>query len=395
MAKIVIIGGGASGITAAITAARNGAEVTVLERENKPLKKLAVTGNGKCNLSNLSIEEDSFRSSQPQTARRIADRFGMAETFSFFERMGILIIQKGENRVYPACESAAQVCRLMLAEAKNLGVKIKNTEEVKTVVKNDDGTFKVVTDTWHYPADKVILACGTNASIETDKEVLAEKLAPKFGLKTHTYLPALTKLYGSGSYMKKWAGVRTFAVIRMYCNDEYVTETYGEIQLTESGISGIPVFELSRYVNIMISRGYEIQMEIDFFPDCDEESLSNVIRKTIGNAGYKTVRMAFLGILPEKLIDAIVTDEMDRAEAVRTVKQFRFPVASLSKISESQVCSGGIDLTEVTEDLELKKVPGFFVTGEALDVDGACGGYNLQWAWSTGALAGRKASQTE
>lgn len=392
MKQIVIIGGGASGITAAIMAARAGAEVTVLERENKPLKKLAATGNGKCNLSNLSIEEDSFRTYNPEFAKKVYAKFGMADTFSFFESLGILIIQKGENRAYPACESAPQVVKLLLAEAENLGVKIKNSENVKTIVRNDDGTFKAVTDTWHYNADRIIIACGTNASVQTEDPVLAEKIAVKFGLKSYPYLPALTKLYGSGEYLKKWAGVRTFAVVKMYCNGEYVTETFGEIQLTDNGISGIPVFELSRYVNIMISRGYEISVKIDFFPDCGRDSLVNVIRKIRANAPYKTMRMALYGILPEKLVNAVITDDMDQEQAADTVKEFDFRVASLSKIQESQVCSGGIDLSELTEDLEVKRIPGLFITGEALDVDGACGGYNLQWAWSTGALAGKKAA---
>lgn len=179
----------------------------------------------------------------------------------------------------------------------------------------------------------------------------------------------------------------------MYCNKEYVTETFGEIQLTETGISGIPVFELSRYVNIMLHRGYEISMKIDFFPDCDRDSLVSVIRRIRANSPYKSLSLSLYGILPEKLIDAIITDDMDQEKAADTIKEFDFPVTALSQIEDSQVCSGGIDLNEVSENLEVKRVPGLFITGEALDVDGACGGYNLQWAWSTGALAGKKAAE--
>ena len=391
MSRVIVIGGGASGITAAIFAARNNAEVTVLERENKALKKLAMTGNGKCNLSNLSIEEDSFRSYKADKARSIYDRFGMTDTFAFFEGLGIYMIQKHENCIYPACESAASVCKLLLAEADHLGIKIKTNETVREI-KKDETEFTVTTDTWSYTADKVILSSGTHASVSTREPVLAEEFAKKNGLKHYDYLPALTKLYGEGDHLKKWAGVRTFAVIRMLCNDQYVTETYGEIQLTENGISGIPVFQLSRYANIMISKGFRIRMLIDFFPDCDKEQFTSMLLNIKIKCPYKTVKQALLGLLPEKLINAIIDEKSDVPAATEQVKSFSFPVVSLSKVSESQVCTGGIDLGEVTEDLESKKIPGLYITGEALDVDGACGGYNLQWAWTTGALAGKAAS---
>ena len=391
MSSIVIIGGGASGITAAIHAAKAGAKVTVLERENKPLKKLAATGNGKCNLTNLSAGGDAFLSSSPKKAGRIFKKFGLTETFAFFENLGILFVEKDDKRIYPACESAPQVVKLLLFEAESQGVKIKTNEKVTDIEKTENG-FLVRTQSWEYPADKVIVSCGTNASVSASDPVFAETAAGKFHLRHSRYLPALTRLYGSGEYQKQWAGVRTFAVIRMYVNGENVSETFGELQLTETGISGIPVFDLSRNVNILLARGEEVTVHIDFFPDSEEPYVAEMIRKIQEKAPYKSIRTALLGVLPEKLVRAIVEIGMTPDEAAHILKDFIFPVTGPSRIEEAQVCSGGIDLTELTDNLECKKVPGLYITGEALDADGCCGGFNLQWAWTTGALAGTAAA---
>ena len=391
MREIIIIGGGASGFAAAIMAAREGASVTILEKNEKPLRKLLLTGNGKCNISNLRGDADSFRSNLPDRARALYEKFNIVDTFAFFERLGIYITEK-DGRAYPASESAASVAKLLMQEATALKVKIKTNQDVFDIRKDGD-KFTVATDGWDYTADKVIIACGTNASVDNAGRLIAETAAIKFGIRHHKYLPALTKLYGEGEYLEKWAGVRTFGTVKMFCDNTYVTEDYGELQLVNTGVSGIPVFQISRYANIMLYRDHKVKLEIDFLPDCDDKMLKEIIGKIQANAPYKSMRDALIGLLPERLVNAVIDNDYSIDRTVRTIKHFEFPVTAGSKICESQVCSGGIDLDEISDDFECRKVPGLYFTGEALDVDGACGGFNLQWAWTSGATAGRAAAK--
>ncbi len=393
MKEVIVIGGGASGTTAAIFAARAGAKVTVLEKENVPMKKLARTGNGKCNISNMKIDEHSFMSNKGRKAYEIYRQFDTTQTFAFFEKLGIPIINKGRDELYPACESAASVVKILRLEAERLGVKIKNSEQVLDI-EESEGRFAVRTAQWEYKADRVIIACGTNASTALVDELLTERLAKKYSLQCHKYLPALARLYSTGEFLNKWAGVRVFGVVRLFVDDVCVTENYGELQLTDTGISGIPIFDISRFVNIVYDRGeHRQELVLDFFPDLTAEELESVLQRICSGSG-KTVRQALLGLLPEKLIYAIIMEEDPAERAAASIKGFRIPVTGPSKISEAQVCTGGLDLDEITTDMECRKVPGLFFCGETLDADGMCGGFNLQWAWTTGALAGRKAAET-
>ncbi|MBR3397750.1 MAG: aminoacetone oxidase family FAD-binding enzyme [Lachnospiraceae bacterium] len=392
MKKVFVIGGGASGITAAIFAAQAGAEVRVLEKENIPMKKLARTGNGKCNISNMKIEEHSFMSNNYMKAYDIYRQFDTTRTFAFFERLGIPVINKGRDELYPACESAASVVKILRLEAERLGVKIKNSEYVQDLDRNG-GNFTLHTDHWEYKADSVIVACGTNASTGSEEEMLTEKLAAKYSLSFHKYLPALARLYSNGGFLKKWSGVRVFGVVRLLVDDVCVTENYGELQLTDCGISGIPIFDISRFVNIVYDmKKHSQELELDFFPDLSDEELTAEIQRICTGSG-KTVRQALLGLIPEKLIHAIIREEDSPEAAAAAIKRFRMPVTAPSKISEAQVCTGGLDLDEISLDMECLKLPGLFFCGEALDADGMCGGFNLQWAWTTGALAGQKAAE--
>ncbi len=393
MKEVIVIGGGASGITAAIFAARGGAKVTVLEKESVPMKKLARTGSGKCNISNMKIEEHSFMSNNWRKAFEIYRQFDTTQTFAFFEMLGIPVINKGRDELYPACESAASVVKILRLEAERLGVKIKNSEHVLDI-EAAEGRFSVRTAQWEYKADRVIIACGTNASTGSEDALLTERLAKKYSLHCHKYLPALTRLYSTGEFLNKWAGVRVFGVVRLFVDDVCVTENYGELQLTDTGISGIPVFDISRFVNIVYDRGkHRQELELDFFPDLTAEELESEIHRICSDSG-KTVKQALLGFLPEKLIQAIVKEGAMPKAAAASVKKFRIPVTGPSKISEAQVCTGGLDLDEISNDMECRKIPGLFFCGETLDADGMCGGFNLQWAWTTGALAGRKAAET-
>jgi predicted Rossmann fold flavoprotein len=315
----------------------------------------------------------------------------MHDTLRLFTELGIFTKNRN-GYLYPYSDQAASVVEALRMEAEHRKVKLALNTDILDVEKKD-GVFLVKTEGWTYEGDALILATGSCAAPQTGSDGSGYELAKKLGHSIVKPLPALVQLRSKDKVFEKLAGLRMDAEVTILADGEMEARDKGEVQFTNYGISGIPVFELSRYVNIMIQKGYPIRMQIDFFPDCDKNSLSNALRKIKANGPYKSMSMALLGMLPEKLISAIITDDMDEEKAAQTIKEYDFPVVSLSKTEEAQVCTGGVDLMEITQDLEVKKVPGLYMTGEALDVDGNCGGYNLQWAWTTGALAGKKAAE--
>ena len=207
MKNICIIGAGASGIISAITAAKEGCQVTVLEKESRPLIKLAKTGNGRCNLANSYITANCFHSGDENKAAMLFKQFGFNDIIKFFDDLGIPTVSE-DGWIYPMSKSAVQVAKILLSLADHLGVKIKTNEETEDII-NENGCFLVKTKSWTYKADKVIISCGTAASSENETDSFTENFAYKNGINFRKYLPALVKLSTNGSFLNTWAGVRT------------------------------------------------------------------------------------------------------------------------------------------------------------------------------------------
>ncbi len=389
--RIVIIGGGASGLMAAIYAARNGASVTVLEKNEKPGKKLLATGNGRCNFTNLDQNRRCYRGSDPDRAFQIISRFGVQETISFFSSIGIYTKNR-EGWIYPCTGQASSVLQVLLMEAEYRRVKIKTREAVTGVARTGEGGFQVSTETWTYPAEVVLVSCGSPASGISGASDLAEALAGSLGHSFLPFRPALVPLKCRGSYFGKWAGIRTTGTASLYLNGKCLLQETGELQLTGSGISGIPVFQLSRYAVRALEEGCRVQVYLDFLPDFDREGLQAYLETRKRQCPYKDRREGLIGLLPDKLIPVLAPASANQEEILANIKAFPLEVQGASSLAQAQVCSGGVPLKELKDTLESRKVPGLYFTGEAVDVDGACGGYNLQWAWSSGAIAGTAAA---
>ncbi len=472
--RVVVVGGGASGIMAALWAAKGGAKVTVLEQNSKPLKKLLMTGNGRCNLTNLNWEGDVFRTDDPVRLRTVLSAFDLNETLAFFHELGI-VTKDRDGWVYPQNDSAAAVARLLLYAAEKAGITIKTNQRILEIGKEDvTGEFAVRTDSWAYPADCVIVAAGSPAGIRAEeektsktpqkarkkepsqkepnaslsgRETLTELSARRFCLESAPLLPALTSLKSPEAARAKWAGVRTEAVIQLIVSgrqksedarktgvqqnsekirisdDTYqvddtrilscsiLAEAAGELQLTENGVSGIPVFQVSRYASEALSRRQEVWLQIDFLPKTEAEEAAREIRAQMTRDPEKPLKLILLGLLPEKLAEFFSRnpDFSDRAETngkgireqkncrysgtqperiAAALKCFRIRISGTGDLSASQVCMGGVLLSGLTDRLEAPSAPGLYFAGEAVNVDGTCGGYNLQWAWSSGKVAG-------
>ena len=391
MKKVVIIGGGASGMMAAIQAARTGAAVTLLEHNEKPGKKILATGNGRCNLTNLVQEPSRYRSSQPDFPWKIITQYPLEDTLAFFSELGIYTKDRN-GWVYPYSDQAAGVAQVLELEARHQKVKIKTTEEVTDIFR-EDGQYLVKTATWQYPCDSVIISCGSSASNVEGSSTTGYELAEKLGHMVVKPLPSLCGIRGKDNYYAKWAGSRMDGRITLEIDGETVGEEQGEILFTEYGISGIGVFQLSRYAVRGTDEGKIATYHLDLMPQLTKEELVKLLLDRQQAGSYKNPQELLIGLLPRKMIDVLVKKTYEPEKIAERLKDWQVPVKGAYALQQAQICSGGVDPRELTEQLESRLHPGIYFTGEVIDVDGPCGGYNLQWAWSSGAVAGRAAAE--
>lgn len=405
MRRVIIIGGGASGLMAAIAAARQGAGVTLLEKNKQTGKKLLVTGNGRCNFTNRNQELSHYRSQNPELAEKVLKAFSMAETVGFFEELGI-IVKERYGYLYPNSGQAASVAEVLRLEAQRLQVKIACNTEVLSVERQEEH-FLVKTESWSYEADCVILTCGSKAAPETGSTGDGYRFAEAFGHHIIEPLPALTGLYAKEKDCGKLSGVRMDGKVRLVIGTDICMEEEGEVQFTSYGLSGIPIFQVSRFVSRALEEGQACRICLDLWPAYTREQIENILQQKQEYTGNRRGTDLLLGMFPEKLSAALLaragisgkkkgkdwTDE-DYKRLSGQIKELWFTVTKCRGYEQAQVCTGGVPLTELKGiSMESALEPGLYFSGELLDVDGACGGYNLQWAWSSGYLAGTYAAK--
>lgn len=403
MSKVIVVGGGASGLVAAIYAAKNHNKVILLERNPSCCKKILITGNGKCNYFNENQDIHNYHSSNINVVEKIITKNNIEEILSFFDSIGIIPRIKN-GYYYPYSSLAASVKEALLKEAKLLKIEIKTNFLVQKIEREKNG-FIVSTEGEKIFSDVLVLATGSMACPKTGSTGDGYNFLKYFGHNIIPVLPALTQLKGSESYFKEWSGIRTDASIKLYVDDVFLEEEVGEIQLTESGISGICVFNLSSLVARGLSLEKKVYVTINFVPWLglsNEECIHwidnrnrKVRSRTIvelleGFLNYKLVGVLLKKshILPTTYWDKLSIEE--KRQLVQNLTVFYLDITGTSSFDKAQVCSGGVSLMEVNSStLESKKVSNLYITGELLDIDGKCGGYNLTAAWITGMLVGK------
>lgn len=405
--KIGIIGAGASGLMAAITAAKEGAEVTLIEKKDRICKKLLATGNGKCNFTNKSMGMIDFRS-QKASGRVFCDyisQFDAKEVISFFESLGMLIKDKN-GYCYPRSEQASTVLDLLRLQIKTLGISVLS-ENYPVTIRKCKKNFEIqLNNNQKLYFDRVILACGSFAGEKKRDEFNGYAYAQSLGHSIIPVVPALVQVRVKSKEFKSISGVRCDANISLYINKKLVTEEFGELQITDYGISGIPVFQLSRYVSYGIHEKKKVTAVLDLLPEYPSENwLAFVKEKWTHSSKAISAEEFFQGFLNKKLnlfflkTVGVKADTPLRQinyskieEAARRMKSWEIEIEGTNPYENAQVCAGGVSMEEITLQMESKIVPGLYFAGELLDVDGRCGGYNLQWAWTSGYLAGKYAA---
>lgn len=427
--KIAVIGAGASGMMAAIQAAGKGAEVTCFERKEKIGKKIYATGNGHCNFSNQKMLDptfqikDGFYTKEPSKVEQALQRIGVRKICTFFEQEGMLIRSR-EGYLYPYSGQAGTVVELLTRKLKQVNATIFCDVQVLAVKKRPDGRFQLVFQPGencdkknlrnHTLFDRVILAGGGKAAPALGSDGSGFTLAEGLGHHVTGCRPSLCGVKCEKTFFSEWSGIRTAATVRVLSlgRTEILAENTGEVQLTDYGISGIPTFQVSHvigeHLNSLHNTGSVkekgVPLELDFLPDFTEEYLQQQLQTRLRNTVTESLTLAdlFMGMVNRKLLACILKQKglqweqrisfPDATALLQTLKHFPVNATGLNDFTQAQVTAGGVPLEEIDQNFQSLKVPGVFLCGELLDVDGICGGYNLQWAWTSGWIAGESAS---
>lgn len=411
----VVIGAGAAGMMAAITAAYNGIKVAIVEHTGRVGSKILQTGNGKCNFTNLDMSKDKFQNEDKDFVEKVINQFDVEQVLQFFEKIGIY--HKSKNGyIYPHSETAASVQEALRLELERNNIKIfcnfniKNIEHKENFMINglveskQDGMISE--QNININSQSLILATGSMASPKTGSDGSGYKYAKIFGHTVKTPLPALVQLISDSELCKLMSGVRSTGTVKIICNGSIIACDTGEIQYTDYGISGIPVFQVSHYAVKKVYENCKVTAVIDMLPDYTIDRLCDMVKKRMEYDNSKTVEQFFSGLLNRKLVCAVARyckinsdtvintlEYKDIFKMLNVFKRYIINITGYKDFSNAQVCQGGINLDEISpQTMQSKLADGLFFAGEVTDVDGICGGYNLQWAWSSGYVAGRSAA---
>lgn len=397
---VIVVGGGPSGMMAAITAAENGKKVLLLERMEKLGKKILATGNGRCNLTNRYLDEHCYRGEQPGFPYRLLERFGAAELIRFFESLGMLMTEI-QGYYYPASLQASTVAEVLIEKIKTLPIDVMTGMEVEKAEKRKD-QFRVYGNRKWYEGKNLILAAGGRAQEKLGSNGSGYRLAKGFHHRIIDTFPALVALEGKGNYFPQIAGVRNVCRVTVYANREKIAAEKGEVQFTKYGISGIPIFQISRYAIDALRRKKKVSIVLDLMPDM--LTLKETAEEFRSSCGYKNTEEFFQGFLNQKLVRGILKrlgiqpevpirklPEKDFRRILRMIRKFEVEISGYKGYDMAQITAGGVSTKEIIpETLESKWLRGLYIVGELLDVDGTCGGYNLQWAFTSGYIAGKQ-----
>jgi len=405
---IAIIGGGAAGLTAAISVREHSphSRVYIFERLDKAGKKLLATGNGRCNLSNVNAGKAGYHGGAPGFWSAALSEFDVPRTLDFFASLGLETLTEPDGKIYPLSGQAAAVLDALRFRAAALGAEFLTGTEI-TRLEKSSGVFRLFSAQDNWRADAVILAAGGCASPQLGSNGSGYALAERLGHKVTPLRPAIVQIKTKTADIKPLKGIKINGAASVIISGKPVRTERGEILFTEYGISGPPVLRLSRDVSGSVSDNIFISM--DLLPDFSRGQLLDMLKRRRADLGYLTGENFLSGLLHKRLGQTLlklagvalstrvcdITDA-DLSRICGLIKKWRLEAAGVMPFKNAQVTAGGLDTRDFDPlTLESRLARGLYAAGEVLDVDGECGGYNLQWAWSSGWVAGKNAAGRE
>jgi len=407
--RIIVIGGGAAGMMAAGQAAAAGAQVILLEKMNRPGRKLAITGKGRCNLTNIAEMKEFIDHFGPngRFLRQAFSSFFAPELMVFLEQLGLELVSERGGRVFPSGGKAPEVVKAFQKWLLESGVQIKTTTRVELLLTTNGRISGVLANNETFPCDAVILATGGASYAATGSSGDGYRLASAVGHTIIPIRPALVPLEIAGSLTTPMDGLDLRNInVRLLVNGKRCRQEFGEMSFTKFGVTGPVILTLSGDVVDGLRSGKSVSLSIDLKPALDEQKLEARLLRDLETRNKEQMSSVLRGLLPREMIPTCLTlneipeDRLagqvtakERKRLKTWLKDFRLPVSGHRPFTEAIITAGGVDLKEVDpRTMESRKVRSLYLAGEVLDIQGDTGGYNLQAAFSTGWIAGRAAT---
>lgn len=401
---ILIVGGGASGIMTSIIAKDRGLDVAIVERNNRIGKKILSTGNGRCNITNKKIANSRYFSSNKNFYSKTLNEFSYKNFTEFLYSLGLPLVELDDGKLYPMSlqsSSVLDVLRLALSE-RNIPIYLE--KDINSLSFKKNKFILKDTDSNIFNCNKLVLSCGGKSLASTGSDGSGFSLAKSLGHNIIHPTPGLVQLKLKHPRLKALSGIKFNGNCKLYSNKSLLREDLGEILFTSYGISGPPILQISSLASRCLYNKEDVSIVIDMFPNTEKKDFEQWLENHIGMFGYRSIHNSLIGILNKKLIPIVLKEcgiedihkpafelEWNEKNALlNKLKNWEFLVYDTNGFSNSQVTCGGIDTLNVNSNtLESKLVPNLYFTGELLDVHGDCGGFNLQWAWSSGYVVGK------
>lgn len=399
---ILVIGGGAAGIAAAIASKDMGIDAAIIEGSDRIGKKLLSTGNGRCNITNTDINPDRYHSENPSFPENILGRFGYNDTVDFFSLLGLPLTTLDGGKAYPLSLQASSVLDIFRLSLEERGLPVYLNSKVKEVKPTKKG-FRLLTNGGDvFECSRLIICCGGKSFPTSGSDGSGFTLAKQLGHSIVRPIPSLVQLKLRYDHLKAVSGVKFDGYAKVISGEGESRQEYGEILFTDYGISGPPVLQLSRKASYALSRQEAVSIVVDMMPGMTLPALGEFLENHFATFSYRSVMNSLIGIANKKLIPIILREAgirdihkpcceltvIEKKKLYGIMKAWSFEVYDTNSFKNAQVTAGGIDTREVSADtLESKLVPHLYFAGEVLDVDADCGGFNLQWAWASGYIA--------
>lgn len=387
--KVGIIGGGASGMMSAILLNREGFDVTILEKNSTLGKKILMTGNGRCNYFNQDIGVDKYYISDYEFLKTIVNEENILKVKEFLNSLG-LVPRIKNGYYYPMSNTATSVLNAFLTEIERLKIKTILDSEINNI-KRKENKYQIMVNGKKMLFDKIIIAIGSKAGL---KENANYELLNSLGIKMTPILPALCPLVLNGDFFNKWSGIRAEARVSIYENDKFLKSDLGEVQLTDYGISGICVMNLSSLVSKALYQKQKVKVHLNFLPNIEKENIDKWLTLRDNTMYQRTVIELLESIIPYKLLYILVSKagiksnchyksltKKEKDDLINNLSDLTLEIRETKEIFKGQVVTGGIPINRIKTTLEDKEYAGLYYTGEILDVDGICGGFNLGFVW--------------
>lgn len=407
---LIVVGGGASGIMAAIIAKDLGIDVAIVEGNDRIAKKILATGNGRCNITNNNIKSPfaAFHSEGPDFFTQALSEFTVEDTKNFFLSLGLPIIELENGKMYPQSLQSSSVIDIFRMAIDDRNIPLYTNCKINSITKKNKFNLSTSNEEYQYfTCSKLILSCGGKAASKTGSDGSGYKLAKSFGHNIIEPLPGIVQLKLDYPYLKSISGVKFEGSVSILIDDKVIRTEYGEILFTDYGISGPPIMQLSAYASKALSKNSKVTLRVDMFADKSKDDVENFFATHFSIFNYREISSSLIGVVNKKLIPTILKDSgikdihqpcsnVDWKYINTLINKFKcweFNCIGTNGLANAQVTIGGVDTSQVNKlTLESNLVKDLYLCGEVLDVHGDCGGFNLQWAWSSGYLAAKSAS---